>query len=91
MLVSATMVRDGSHFGYSLQTFLSCRFREVERNRKTASLIALSALIIYIENSFVLALIRSLEKVQEKEARHKIGLVSVRYGKKRRQIFFVFN
>ena len=66
--------------------------REMERNRKSASPITQSVLIVSIENSFVLALIRSLEKVQKKTARHakragfymamfiKVGLV-----------FFVFD
>ena len=44
--------------------------REMERNRKSASLITQSVPIISIENSFVLALTRSLEKVQKKTARH---------------------
>ena len=44
--------------------------REMGRNRKSASLITQSVLINSIENSFVLALIRSLEKVQKKTARH---------------------
>ena len=44
--------------------------REMERNRKSASLIIQSVLIISIEKFFVLALIRSLEKVQKKTARH---------------------
>ena len=44
--------------------------REMERNRKSASLITQNVLIISIENSFVLALIRSLEKLQRKTARH---------------------
>ena len=44
--------------------------REMERNRKSASLITQSVLIISIENSFVLTWIRSLEKVQKKTARH---------------------
>ena len=39
-------------------------------NRKSASLITQNVLIISIENSFVLALIRSLEKLQRKTARH---------------------
>ena len=39
-------------------------------NRKSASLITQSVLIVSIENSFVLALIRSLQKVQKKTARH---------------------
>ena len=42
----------------------------MERNRKSASLITQNVLIISIESSFVLALIRSLEKVQRKTARH---------------------
>ena len=42
----------------------------MERNRKSASLITQNVLIISIEISFVLALIRSLEKVQRKTARH---------------------
>ena len=37
---------------------------------KALTLITQSVLIISIENSFVLALIRSLEKVQKKTARH---------------------
>ena len=47
-----------------------CYTREMGRNRKSASLITQSVLIISIENSFVLALIRSLEKIQKKTARH---------------------
>ena len=42
-------------------TEIWARIREMERNRKSASLITQSVLIISIENSFVLALIRSLE------------------------------
>ena len=42
----------------------------MERNRKNASLITQSVLIISIQNSFVFALIGSLEKVQKKTARH---------------------
>ena len=42
----------------------------MERNGESASLITQSVLIISIENSFVLALIRLLEKVQIKTARH---------------------
>ena len=44
--------------------------REMEMNRKSASLITQNVLIISIESSFVLALIRSLEKLQRKTARH---------------------
>ena len=44
--------------------------REMARNRKSASLVTQSVLFISIENSFVLALIRSLGKIQKKTARH---------------------
>ena len=44
--------------------------REMGRNRKSASLVTQSVLFISIENSFVLALIRSLGKIQKKTARH---------------------
>ena len=44
--------------------------REMERSRKSASLITQNVLIISIEKSFILALIRSLEKLQRKTARH---------------------
>ena len=51
-------------------------------NRKTASLITQNVPIVSIENAFVLALIRSLEKVQEKTARPKNWLVSIYYDHK---------
>ena len=58
------------HFSFGLT-------REVERNRKSASLITQSVLIVSIENSFVLALIRSLEKDQKKRLAMRRGLVSI--------------
>ena len=51
-------------------------------NKKPASLITQSVVIVSIENSFVLALIRSLEKVQESEARPKNWLVSICFDNK---------
>ena len=54
----------------------------MEGNRKTASLITQSVTIVSIENSFVLALIRSLNKSLEKEARHENQMVSICFDNK---------
>ena len=48
-------------------------------------------MIVSIENSFVLASIRSLEKVQESEARPKNWLVSICFDNKSGWPFFVFD
>ena len=55
---------------WHFETLCTDGIREMERNRNSASLITQNVLIISIENSFVLALIRSLEKLQRKTARH---------------------
>ena len=65
--------------------------REMGRNRKSASLITQSVLIISIENSFVLALIRSLKKFRKKRLVMRRRLVSIWLWHNRELIFFVFD
>ena len=56
--------------------------RNVKGWKNSFSLITQSVVIVSIENFFVLALIRSFEKVQEIEARPKDWLVSICFDNK---------